>query len=575
MDRVRPTLGSDQKKTFFKKCHLFRGLTDDQLDMLIDLVSEMPYPAGKIVIKPGAHANSFFMIYSGQVQVAYDLKEKSENLTPLVTGDFFGEEALHENATRIASVTTLIDSIFLVFTHQNLQKLFNLVPGLRVNFELALESRKLIRQKNFKWIQVGEVLYFTGRKHPLILAQSLAGSLLGLMVPCLLFWFSFTSSSILLPVLAGLTLLLDALWAVWKWLDWGNDYYIVSNKRVVWLEKVIGIYDSRQEAPMNSIISVGVETNQIGRIFNYGNVIVRTYVGRIILKHVSHPNQVASLVEEHWVRTRELSRREDADAMKQAMRESLGLTAEGSGQPDQPKPVIQSEYQPGLLQVMFSNIFKVRYEDNGIVTYRKHWFVLIKTTWLPGLLLIALLGTTLYQLLRVVMAKLDQSPSLVNLTDVLLVLVVGLIVSFGWWFYQYLNWQNDIFQVSQEQVIDIDKTPLGSEERRVAPLENILSTEYKRIGLFQVLLNYGNVYITVGGAQIVFSDVSDPPTVQQDIDQRRIAIISQKKAAETRAERQRLADWFAAYHRDSGSFTREAEQGDLPDIANDDGFDVQ
>jgi len=265
----------------------------------------------------------------------------------------------------------------------------------------------------------------------------------------------------------------------------------------------------------------------------------------------------------------------DAEAMKQAMRESLGLAPREQGQPAQQKQVVQSEYKPGLLQVLFSNIFKIRYEDNGIITYRKHWYVLIKTTFLPASLLVVLLGASLYELFRLVMGKLSNSPSVSSIGDILVVLLVGVLIVFGWWFYQYLNWQNDIFQVTPEQVIDIDKTPLGSEERRVAPLENILSTEYKRIGLSQVILNYGNVYITVGGAQIVFNDVSDPPTVQQDIDQRRIAIISQKKAAETRAERERLADWFAAYHRDSESFTKEAGQGELGDLSKRDEFDVQ
>lgn len=575
MNGMNSNLGMEKIKIFIQKCHLFRGLTEDQLQIVVKSSAEMPYPADRMVIKQGAKANLFFMIYSGQVQVTDDLKKNREDSAPLVVGDFFGEEAFKENNLRVSNVTTLADSVFLVFSRQSLDQIFKLIPNLRRNFEIALESRKLIQHKNFKWIQPNEVFYFAGRKHPFFLVKSLAGSILGLAVPALLFRFSFSSTSMFPLILAIAFLLLDVCWAIWKWLDWGNDYYIVSNKRVVWLEKVIGIYDSRQEAPLNSIISVGVETSQIGRIFNYGNVIVRTFVGRIILHNLAHPNQVASLVEEHWVRTREVSRQEDAEAMKQAMRESLGLAKREKGQPDQNKQVVQSEYKLGLLQVIFSNIFKIRYEDNGIITYRKHWFVLIKTTWLPGSLIFVLLGTMIYELVRLVMDRLSDLPSGANTGDLIGALLVGIVIVLGWWFYQYLNWQNDIFQVTSEQIIDIDKTPLGSEERKVAPLENILSTEYKRIGLAQVLLNYGNVYITVGGAQIVFNDVSDPPTVQQDIDQRRIAIISQKKATETRTERERLANWFAAYHRDAEAFTKGTDQGDITDVIKDDEFDVQ
>jgi hypothetical protein len=118
-----------------------------------------------------------------------------------------------------------------------------------------------------------------------------------------------------------------------------------------------------------------------------------------------------------------------------------------------------------------------------------------------------------------------------------------------WWIYQYVDWSNDIFQVTEDQILDIDKTPLGREERKSAPLDNILTTESERRGFLKVLLNYGNVYITVGGAQLVFEDVFDPPSVQQDIDRRREARIERKKRSEANAERERVADWFAEYHR--------------------------
>ena len=61
---------------------------------------------------------------------------------------------------------------------------------------------------------------------------------------------------------AGITSVIVAAWAVWNYIDWGNDYYILTNQRVVWLEKVVGIYDSRQEAPLSTVLSVGVETDQ-------------------------------------------------------------------------------------------------------------------------------------------------------------------------------------------------------------------------------------------------------------------------------------------------------------------------
>jgi hypothetical protein len=49
-----------------------------------------------------------------------------------------------------------------------------------------------------------------------------------------------------------------------------------------------------------------------------------------------------------------------------------------------------------------------------------------------------------------------------------------------WMGYAYLDWRNDLYQISADQIIDLDKTPLGKEEKKIAQIENILSIEYKR-----------------------------------------------------------------------------------------------
>ncbi len=70
-----------------------------------------------------------------------------------------------------------------------------------------------------------------------------------------------------------------------------------------------------------------------------------------------------------------------------------------------------------------------------------------------------------------------------------------------WWIYEYVDWSNDIFQVTPDQIMDIDKTPLGQVTSDIASLDNILSIEYKRIGILELLFNYGTVYITIGGGK--------------------------------------------------------------------------
>ena len=197
-------------------------------------------------------------------------------------------------------------------------------------------------------------------------------------------------------------------------------------------------------------------------------------------------------------------------------------------------------------------MFKIRFEEKGIITYRKHWIVWLKQTWLPGSLLLFCLGLIIQDFF--VHGLIRQN---YVLPEILIFVAIPL---FLWWLYQSVDWSNDKFQVSADQIFDIDKTPFGRMQKNVAPLDNILSMEARREGLLQVLFNYGNVYITVGGAQMVFEDVMNPDAVQQDIDQRRVARREKQDQERTQAERDRLAEFFAAYHQNADSFRRELDE---------------
>jgi hypothetical protein len=123
-----------------------------------------------------------------------------------------------------------------------------------------------------------------------------------------------------------------------------------------------------------------------------------------------------------------------------------------------------------------------------------------------------------------------------------------------WFIYELVDWRNDRFEVTSEQIVDLDKKPLGTEDRKSAKLEDILTVEYKRIGVSGVMFNYGTVYITVGTTVFTFDDVQDPAAVQQEIEQRRNARILGKHELEASQERERMAEWLATYHRSTKEF---------------------
>jgi hypothetical protein len=248
----------------------------------------------------------------------------------------------------------------------------------------------------------------------------------------------------------------------------------------------------------------------------------------------------------------------------------MGLTVEAKVE-DKEKPSLQvtpTFYRRSMLKVIGSNWFNLRLEDSGTITYRKHWFVLWKQIWQPTVLILLVWVGMIVRLIHLARTPGEQFIDFsrpIPVDTEFLILPVLLLPLIGWWIYQYIDWRNDIFQVTPDQIIDIDKKPFGTEERRAAPLENILSTEAERIGLTGYLFNYGTVYVTVGGAHLDFEDVLDPAAVQADIDRRREARVARKREAEAAAERERMSDWLVAYYENEPDLRRQqAPPGEEP-----------
>ena len=417
------------------------------------------------------------------------------------------------------------------------------------------------------------MIYFLARKHPIILWQKLTPLALALVIPLGLFYvWLLMIHFLIVALLAGIALIVIILIMVWLWVDWGNDYYIVTNQRVVWLEKVVGIYDSRQESPLGTILSVGLEVDQLGKVMDYGNVIVRTFVGKIPFNHVHHPNHAAKMIEEYWNRTKEFAQGMEKEAMKNAIRKRLGLPmpkqAPGFGEPallpksSAPPPKV-SAGMATILKFLGANTLKLRYETGDTVIYRKHWVVLVLQAWVA---VAGTVGTILLFIGRLIQLAFLPDEAFVSFQNGFaidawtLAFLIAFVPFFGWFAYEVLDWSNDKFEVTSDQIIDVDRKPFGTEVRNAAPLENILGTFYERKGPLGYIFNFGTVYITVGGTKLAFEDVIDPATVQSDIDRRRMERTAKKNAGAVAAERDRMAEWLATYHRAARDFNEEEKR---------------
>jgi uncharacterized membrane protein YdbT with pleckstrin-like domain len=547
---------------FLKKIHLFHGLGDEELAMVADQLEEQHYTAGEVIYRQNQKADNFYLIYKGSVRIVTLQKGKEINPSTLVANDYFGHLDLLERRFRNGTAVTLTDTLLLALPQEKFVRLRKTSPDFKSNLDIAVRTRQLARSLRFRWLAPDEVIYFLARKHPIILVRNLILPFLVLFVPAiLLYWWVTSVHSFLVLFAASASLVVDILWAIWLIVDWGNDYYIVTSQRVVWLERVVAFYDSRQESPLNTILAVAAETSLLGRWFDFGDVIVRTFVSKIIFRYVSHPKQAQRMVEEYWKRTKEQAVGMEKEAMKDAIRKKLGISV---AVPPSSAPVKKADFPPprGLTKVFGSfgtERLRLRYEQGDTVVYRKHWFVLIRNAWIPILGLLGFLGIFLYRLylIATTSATLFSGENGTTPDAWAGALVILFFVMLIWFIYDFVNWSNDRFEVNNEQIIDVYKKPLSTESRNASQLENILGTEYMRVGILGQIFNYGDVFITIGGTKLTFEDVIDPATVQSDIDRRRMAQKARKEEKERAAKRDEMADWLAIYHQNADKFRQD------------------
>ena len=536
-----------QRVAALKKSHLFRGLDDNQLAWVAGQFEELFCAEKQVVYNQGDPGEGFFFVFKGQVQLSHKVNKVEKQDGAFVAGDFFGEGALLLRRKRANSAIAQPGTMLLKLDSISFKRIVEKIPSLRQRFEIVVHSRDMAARMKFPWLSENETVYLLSRQHGIVLIQRLLVPVFLMSLTLILLGTAYMNSTAGLSAFwltIGLGLItVFGLWALWRYIDWTNDYYIITNRRVVWLEKVVGFYDSRQEATLENLLSVNTQTGLVGRTFGFGDVIVRTFTGEILFDSINDPLHAAAMVEEYWGRTKNEQEEVQRGVLRDALRKKITPPSpEGQAAaavPAAAKAVSKkTSNATGLQPVTFEYFLKTHWEVNNVVTYRKHLFILFSRSILP-------LGT--FALVVFLFSYWLINGGVLTIGVVALVLLVFGII-FLWWTYNYIEWANDLYIITPEQIVDIFRKPLGMENRQSAPLENILSVSYERKGIFGILFNFGTVKIAVGEINLDFHNVFNPTGVQQEVVRRMNMRVAKKKEADTMAERERMAEWLAAYH---------------------------
>ena len=128
--------------TVLKSVPLFASFPDEQLRMLVTVVTRRSAPRASVIMAAGDQIDSLYIVISGRLKVMMGDAEGKEVILSLIgPGEFFGEMGLIDDAPRSASVVTIEPCELLSISKRDFKKC------LQENFEMSMAvMRGLVRR---------------------------------------------------------------------------------------------------------------------------------------------------------------------------------------------------------------------------------------------------------------------------------------------------------------------------------------------------------------------------------------------------------------------------------------------
>jgi len=535
---------------------LFKLLDEDTLNELASVSRSASLRSGQVIFDTADSCNGFFVIIIGNVIIEKETKQGDVPLEILGPGDYFGQEMLSDTSRKRLTRATAVSDVTLVkFTRTKLKDLAVYSPDFRQAGKLIHRSYLVTVRKEFPWKNESENIIFITRKHFYYLFKSLVFPVLTgilMLIPLGLIYFYLLPGRIIVPFLMIAELVISFFWSLWKGWDWTNDYYVISTERLLNLEKVVLFYESRQETPLEAILSLESDSSLMGRWMGFGTIRARTYTGSINFSYLESPDWVIGLLQDRWSRVKNSSIEVNQSEIETDIRKRI--SGEKALAPQLPVNPVSSQVESSPLVSTLADLFKLKEIQGDAVIYRTHWWILVRRLFLPIVFLILW-----------VMSMAAAAGGFLGGMDITLffsgILLSGLVL-WIWFLYRIVDWRNDYYMITSDQIIDVHRHPLGSEDKRSAPLKNIQTIEYKRLGMLGLLLNFGTVFIRIGDTEFTFDFVSNPSAVQKELFERFMDLTRREKKNEVQAERERIADYIDTYHRMTGENSNGEEKTD-------------
>lgn len=563
------------KLDFLAQLPMFEALNEAELVALGRISHEYEFEKEAVIAYQRDVADSLYMVRSGRL-FARSMDERGIVRETHAYGpkDYFGVHWLfHEHAhpatiraTQAGHLLIIKGSDFLGFLDRNpfvldkLEPIYDfegkLLSGLpQEAWEMANKIRMRADRRSAAVSLLPDELveYSSRRSHWFLLLRTLGPFLAMIILPLVAYLLIDNISTFIASAIALLIGFVSLIFLLFRALDWSNDYFVITNKHLVHREFDLRSFRTNiNKIPIEKVQSVEiVKPTLIANIFNIGTARITTAAaaGILYFDNIDDPIRVKDTLDRLSRRVRALDAGREQATMRRSLENyfqvepAISPVENGGAVPKDAPP-------PHRLWTRFLRRYAWRLDENGVITYRKHYFILLREAAWP---LLAFIGLTLIWLLLARMfvtigAQLGIAFAILFLIDL------------GWIIWEVEDWRNDTFQLTDRYVIDIDRKPFGfGESRKQAELANVQNVNADRPGLIPTIFNYGDVIIETAGAtaDITFEDVPNPSVIQSDVFRRRDAQQQVQRMAEGERRRKEYAVLLDVYK-------QAEEQGRLP-----------
>ncbi len=523
---------------------LFAKIPPAAFSFITEAFRVMRVEPGEYLFRQGDVTQGLVMFVTGQAQLIRTTDQGQQVIGIVNANQYINEVALYKESRETASLFITQSATVLFLSRKSLRDVIAHHPEIKEYIPLPLPTvQQQKREKLFNGQRDNETVLLDTRRHWYAYFSRVWLSGVIFMV-ILVLSLVFLPSGFLMLLIVGVSFLLVLALDVYLYLEWRNDHVIVTDQRLIRIERVIHSFQvSISEVPLSSVHEINADntTDPLSRVFNYGTVELKTAgdSGNLKLTKMPNPEYIQNLIFQQLSRQKELAERDQRNVIRAEVDKVIGKQTgsapeDNQGQTDAAAPPVKRQIGP--LATRFTN-------DDGATVYRKHLSIWFRAALWPLLAL-----TIAVVLFFGSFFTLDSLGAVGPIFGFFIFLIGGL-----WLYWVDWDWRNDIYVVGARTIQLIHKRPLWlqseSDQVLLDSVDNVVS---ERGGLLQSLLDYGNVRISlIGGDQggeKVFRAVPNPQAVQAEITRRQAWLRRLEKEEDERRRRDEIADYLSVYH---------------------------